>query len=120
MDTGQHLDSSHLIIWIGVVTTEEDPYADTSISDCLYDLDCIAKKYEEEGAKACRIAVEDAALWDYEWTGPRFNYIQLNTGSNFRMIGDSIKFQNQYGAWMHMNYICWYYPASKWAEVVVR
>ena len=112
-----------IIIGIGILCEREDPYADMMVVECSQDTDCIKARFLYRAERICARAVEDAAPWGYEWfdsfTQPKFHTIYPGAPS-FRLAGDRVRFQNQYGAWRRMNYICWYNPLVEYAEVTVQ
>jgi hypothetical protein len=67
----------------------------------------------------CRKAVENAAKYDLRWTDgwlspafSRWNKYMRADGLMF-FYGDRAEAQNGFGAWLRVNYVCRYDPATK-------
>ena len=83
---------------------------------CRQDLQCWGEKHILRATFACEPLIEKIALYDYEWTDGflgakfgRYRWTKKSTGE-LQYLGNSIKFQNTFGAWKHMNYACDYDP----------
>ena len=91
-------------------------------STCRQDLQCWGDKHILRVTFACEPLIENLALYDYEWTdgflGAKFDRLRWKkkpTGE-LQYLGDSIKFQNAFGAWKHMSYTCDYDPDNEVAS----
>ena len=116
-----------LLIGCGVVVGVAPPFAEnggraSGISDaaCLWDADCIVARYDWEAAANIRCApyVESQSIYSFEWTDGFFERrfeatpYQYADGKSARYFGGEIKFQNMYGAWRRMIYLCVYDPIN--------
>lgn len=118
---------SHLQTW-GVPTgeAEEAKLAATKGRRCRRDLQCWGDRQLVEAEIACRPLIERLALYDYEWTDgvfeskfDRWHWVDKKTGT-LRYFGNKVKFQNGFGAWKHMDYICDYNPETEQGRVVTE
>lgn len=93
-------------------------------ASCRRDVQCWGKRHIAYAEQACAPMIEAYALNNFEWTdgwGEKFNKALLEGGGRITYLGDYIKFQNGFGAWLIMNYECTYDPATKRAlSVTVR
>lgn len=85
---------------------------------CRGDLQCWGDKNSAKGTSACRPHVERLAKFSFEWTDgwldtkfPWFRWKNLEKG-HITLVGDSIKFQNAFGAWQFHTYHCDYDPLN--------
>ena len=92
---------------------------------CRNNLQCWGDTHHLRATFACQPLVEDAALYTYEWTDgflgskfERFQWADRGAGT-LRYGGDSVRFQNAFGAWQNMTYWCEYDPATETAELIV-
>lgn len=109
------------------VATKPVPVKDarTEEAECKADLRCFAEKHGRDAERACKKQIEELADgYQVEWTNwaidriwRQFMWWDEKAGT-LRYIGDSVKFQNQYGAWANMTYYCTYDPATKTASRV--
>ena len=112
-----------VLVIIGYITTPDDTGGTDALS-CLQDLDCIKNNrgWMISAEISCAKAIEREAPWGYEWTNkwPSKKFHSVGQGSTwiFRVVGDQIRFQNAFGAWRQMEYICWYRPKSETVESV--
>ena len=92
-------------------------------ASCRSDLQCWGDRHGLRAAQKCRPQVERLAKFQYEWTDgwlgtkfPRFRWRNKSKGQ-LTYFGDSIKFQNGFGAWQFHVYSCDYDPD---AELVLK
>lgn len=94
---------------------------------CLEDTQCWGDRHNLAAAFACEDRVERMARYSAEWTDsvwqmkfPRFRRSSLGNGIMV-YIGDAIRFQTGFGAWVNMIYECTYDPATETVlDVAVR
>lgn len=92
---------------------------------CRNDIQCWGAKFEIEAGFACRPYVERLAKNNFEWYDgmlePKFSHLKWRNKQQtlISYIGDKIKFQNGFGAWIIHTYECDYDPSRK-AVVDVR
>ncbi len=92
-----------------------------SAEDCLQDLECVANNTEWRAEADVRCASEVAARAKYtaRWTDGflenKFSRVSLQPPEykTLRFTGDKVEFQNGFGAWMRMDYACFYDPVEK-------
>lgn len=78
---------------------------------CKLDISCIAERTMPEAITLCSPEIERLARNDFEWTGwsiGRFSRYRWKNKSKgiVTYIGDQIKFQNGFGAWIYHTYEC--------------
>jgi hypothetical protein len=78
---------------------------------CSKDFNCWSNKFNRAATKACAPQVERAAKNNFEWTdsftSPKFPRAVINSnGASITYVGDAIKMQNGFGAWIIMTYEC--------------
>lgn len=105
---------------IGAATAEHAEAAKRREEDrCTSDLDCYASKYQGQAGKDCRRSIEKMARNNFEWTNGTFEPILpravwLNKSRKLiTYVGDRIKFQNGFGAWIIHTYECDYSPEDR-------
>ena len=98
--------------------TEEEKAQSEEIA-CRFDLQCWGDKYSLRAARPCQLAIENLALYDYEWTDgwlgakfDRFAWKDREAGT-IAYRGSEIKFQNAFGAWRRSSYWCDYDPNTQ-------
>lgn len=103
------------LIVIFAVTGFDPQKNKLSDKDCNKSLNCVTEKAGTLALVKCQRLVENQARFDYEWTnsmtvGPRFELNKWKDKKNLIITyaGDNIKFQNGFGAWSNMKYICDY------------
>jgi hypothetical protein len=89
-----------------------------SDAECMRDLQCWGDRNGIRAGYPCRRAVERLANYSHEWTDgwlgskfPRFRWHDRAAGQ-LTFIGDSIRFQNGFGAWENYKYTCDYDPRT--------
>ncbi|MDR9772418.1 hypothetical protein RJJ65_07075 [Rhizobium hidalgonense] len=87
---------------------QESAQADAT---CQNDFNCWSNKFNRAATKACAPQVERAAKNNFEWTdsftSPKFPRAAINNnGASITYVGDAIKMQNGFGAWIIMTYEC--------------
>ncbi len=103
---------------IGVVVLSVVLLACSSMSDeeCYKDSDCAESRWEIDALAHCEIAVENQARYASRWTDgfleSKFGYIWRPGTRDFRMYGNKAQFQNAFGAWQKVSYICHYSPVD--------
>lgn len=84
---------------------------DTDAS-CQADVGCLGKKYKHSAESACRLPIEKLAINDYQWTDNIFDgffsrvHWKDQPNGIVTYVGDDIKFQNGFGAWVRSIYEC--------------
>ncbi|TBC51043.1 hypothetical protein [Rhizobium ruizarguesonis] len=78
---------------------------------CRKDFNCWSNKFNRAATKACAPQVERAAKNNFEWTdsftAPKFPRAAIDdNGASITYVGDAIKMQNGFGAWIIMTYEC--------------
>lgn len=96
-------------------------------AECRKNIDCWTTRNELAAADACTKAIEAKAQYQAEWQdglfGGKFSSARwaARDHGHLTFIGDSVKFQNGYGAWQKMSYQCDYNPdTGKVLEVRVK
>ena len=92
----------------GALSQEEQEAA------CRWDLQCWGDKHSLGATFACEPHVEDLSLYAHEWTdgwlGAKFTHFRwkdMNSGV-VTYMGDEIRYQNAFGAWVSHRYWCDY------------
>ena len=104
--------------------TEEDIEAAEEIA-CRNDLQCWGDEHHLRATFACQPLVEASARYTYEWTdgflGSKFERFRWDDQQAGTVLygGDSVRFQNAFGAWQNMTYWCKFDPATDTAELTV-
>jgi hypothetical protein len=86
---------------------------------CRQDLRCWAEKHNVDATVRCQRIVERLAKNDFEWTDgflePKFSHYRWKNQASgiVTYIGDKIKFQNGFGAWIHHTYECDFEPGTE-------
>jgi hypothetical protein len=79
---------------------------------CVADVSCWAKRHLQEASRVCSAAVEQQARFDFRWEASRpdrfTSAIMHNNGRQISFIGDALKLQNGFGAWLTYSYNCRY------------
>ena len=98
--------------------TEEEKAQSEEIA-CRFDLQCWGDKHSLRAERPCQLAIENLALYDYEWTDgwlgakfDRFAWKEREAGT-IAYRGSEIKFQNAFGAWRRSSYWCDYDPNTQ-------
>lgn len=86
--------------------------------ECRANIDCWGPSHRAEANIECDDHVEQKAAFSFEWTNsfidlkfPQYRWLdQAHGWVTYR--GDSIKLQNQYGAWANMTYECDFDPSK--------
>lgn len=94
--------------------------AEPSLSDteCMQDLGCWGNKHDISASVYCAKPVERMAKNDFEWTDgmlePKFSHFRWLDQSRgyITYIGDKIKYQNGFGAWINHIYECDFDPGT--------
>lgn len=86
---------------------------------CAEDLDCWASKWQVRAGSDCRAPIERLARNNFEWTDgwseptlPRARWLNEDQ-KTVTYVGDEIKFQNGFGAWIIHTYECDYDPTTR-------
>ena len=98
--------------------TEEEKAQSEEVA-CRFDLQCWGDKHSLRATRPCQLAIENLALYDYEWTDgwlgtkfDRFAWKDRKAGT-LAYRGSEIKFQNVFGAWQRLSYWCDYDPNTQ-------
>lgn len=87
--------------------------------NCKADLHCLGEKHSIDAAVTCRPFVERMAKNDFQWADswiePKFSHYRWKNKDKgvVTYIGDKIKYQNGYGAWVRHIYECDYSTSLK-------
>lgn len=87
-------------------------------AECQQDLKCWGEKYSIDAAVYCRKPIERISKYSFEWTDgmfePRFSHYRWKDQSKgyITYVGDKIKLQNGFGAWIDYTYECDFDPAA--------
>lgn len=93
---------------------------------CRQDPACWANEHKSEMLSSCRIAVEDSAKWDFEWTDAWYEskfgdiYTVDPAAGTLGAVGDKIRMQNGFGAWRNVAYLCIFDPTKRSARIIIR
>ena len=94
---------------------------DFMTDQCMENLRCWAEKHSVSGAVYCEPHVERSAKYDFEWTDSwlesKFSHFRWLNAENRKAgivtyIGDKVKFQNGFGAWLPITYECDFDPIN--------
>lgn len=113
---------AHLMAWGTPTDAELEASKDLR---CRQDLQCWGGEHQMLATFACQPLVEAAAQYSYEWTdgflGSKFGRWRWEdrAAGTLAYTGNSVKFQNGFGAWQNMTYWCEYDPATDSAELTV-
>jgi hypothetical protein len=106
---------------------EEKAAEEQKVAGCRSDLECWGEKAWNVATFSCPSLIERMAKYDFEWTDgilePKFSHYRWRDKDRgiVTVIGDKIKMQNGFGAWMHMTYECDVNPQAEAAlDVRVR
>lgn len=75
---------------------------------------CLADKYMVDAVVACKRPIERLSKYQYEWLDgwsvPMFSKysVSRDDGVVIMYFGDALKFQNGFGAWSNILYMCQY------------
>lgn len=90
-----------------------------SEAECRKSLQCWGDRHHVNASVDCENAVEREAKFQAEWTDgmletkfPRMLWADQSLGT-LTYGGDKVKFQNGFGAWQTMTYLCTYSPDHK-------
>jgi hypothetical protein len=80
-------------------------------AECAVDLKCLDTKYSAEANYVCERPIERLAKnnfqWFNEWPYPKFSQLRFGPVlGSMTVIGERIKFQNGFGAWIIHKYEC--------------
>lgn len=109
---------------LGLFGTRSEEAAAPRLSDaqCQADLQCWGDRQAGAAEGPCRRAVEALAQYQAEWTDgllepkfPRFAWADQARG-DLRYLGNSVKFQNGFGAWQMVSYACDFSPSTRSAS----
>jgi hypothetical protein len=85
--------------------------------ECVADVSCWAKRHLPEASRVCSAAIEQQARFDFRWEASRpdrfTSAIMHNNGQQISFIGDALKLQNGFGAWLPYSYNCRYDVGTK-------
>ena len=87
--------------------------------ECRQDLKCWSDKLTFDATVACKPKIEGRAKYDYKWTDGLLHptFVKIGWADKkagvVNFFGDQIQFQNGFGNWMRMTYMCTYDPAKK-------
>ena len=86
---------------------------------CGFDLQCWGDEHSLRATVACQPIVEAMARYAHEWTDgwlgakfDRFRWLDREQ-AHVTYLGDSIRFQNAFGAWQNASYECDYDPGAE-------
>ena len=96
----------------------DEPSARTEVVNCGTRAECVIEEHKISAQVACDPKVEDlgnyTARWTNSWYEPRYSHysVDLEQENTLTMFGDSIEFQNGFGAWQRAAYVCVYNYAT--------
>ena len=97
----------------------EEEQARANAIACRSDLQCWGDRLTLRDIETCADQIEKLARYDHEWTDgifgtkfSRFRWKDRRDGT-LTYVGDEIKFQNAYGAWIPHTYFCDYDPGKR-------
>lgn len=79
---------------------------------------CLADKYMIDAVVACKRPIQNLSKYQFEWLDgwsvPMFSKYRVSRddGVVIMYFGDALKFQNGFGAWSNILYMCQYDTAS--------
>ena len=88
--------------------------AENGLDDCDGNKVCIMDTHKLAAQSACNPKIRDmgnySSRWIDSWTEPRYSKYAVNLEKNntLTMFGDAIEFQNAFGAWQRVSYVCVY------------
>lgn len=91
---------------------DEDADASAAAAECQRDAQCWFDKYQTAASVYCRDVIGAQANYDVEWLDswkqPMFTHSKWTDreGGLMMFAGDAVKFQNGFGAWQRMTYVC--------------
>lgn len=101
----------------GLLSEEDQKLADSVA--CRSNLQCWGDKHGSSASIYCPDMIERLGIYDHEWVDgffeskfSRFSWHDRRRGS-LTYMGDQIKFQNAFGAWVYHIYHCDFDPISK-------
>jgi hypothetical protein len=86
---------------------------------CKTDLQCWGDKHSFRAISACQDLIEKHAKYSFKWTdgffGSKFSRFRWKNKEQLTLtyLGDTIQFQNGFGAWQNMRYQCGYDPINE-------
>ena len=99
---------------------EEEDRRTQQLADakCKTEVNCWAKQHSARASVECRPYVERLAKNNFEWadgwTEAKFPRARISkNGALITYVGDAIKFQNGFGAWIYHTYECDYDPTGQ-------
>lgn len=83
----------------------------SSQAACKSDFNCWTNKFQRAATKACAPKVERLAKNNFEWSdsfsSPKFPRAMIDEdGTKITYVGDALKMQNGFGAWVIVTYEC--------------
>ena len=99
---------------ISRMALSEDDAAAAEDAACRSDLQCLGDKYSLKAASYCKDHIQNLSDYAHKWTdglfGAKFPMFGWQSKANgiVRYHGDSIQFQNAFGAWVNHKYWCDY------------
>jgi hypothetical protein len=84
-------------------------------AECAVDLKCLDTKYSAEANVACEKPIERLAKNNFQWFDyPKFSHLRRGPVlGSMTVIGERIKYQNGFGAWIIHHYECDFDTRSK-------
>lgn len=107
-----------LIFIIKSCVGESDEDKSARLIECKKSLKCWSMQNELNAIMKCQSSVDRFAKYSTEWTDSITKPIfKGNEWANekegiIRYLGDTVKFQNGFGAWTNMIYMCEFNPAT--------
>jgi len=93
-------------------TTAPTPAPQVSDAECRKSLGCWAERHQGDATVKCRGPVERLAKNNFEWTDgfleQKFDHYRWKNSKTGEVtyVGDKIKYQNGFGAWIYHTYEC--------------
>ena len=109
-----------LVFGVSQCSSDDESSVQPKLSDteCMKDLQCWGNKSSYSATAYCEPFIEKLAKNSFEWTDgmfePKFSHFRwrdLEQG-HITFIGDKIKYQNGFGAWINHVYECDFDPIN--------
>ena len=85
---------------------------------CKQDPTCWGDKHLVNAESVCKRSIERYARYSHEWIdgfgGDKFSrwHMAADAGDELVYYGSKVRFQNGFGAWQRMRYVCHYRPGK--------
>lgn len=96
-----------------IAVAADDGNKSPDMESCGSDDECLAIEVLEDANRLCSEKIERLASYSFKWTDSFLNplerfsiYVFSQKKTRVNYYGDSLKFQNGFGAWYNMKYAC--------------